>query len=134
MSNKKTEELQNDWRYKNMDLLKGVKLEFKRYRAPSETWDHDHCAGCWAKFAEFDLPDILHYGYATCEDYIYGVEYEWVCEQCFIDLNSVMGWTVVGDSPEQVRLKHKEGNETPHKAPDKPLSGWIAKPIRRGPT
>ena len=90
-----------------MDLLKGVKLEFKYYRAPSDEWDHDHCAGCGAKFAEFDGPDILHYGYATCEDYIYGVEYEWVCERCFTDFNPVMEWKVVGDSPEQVRLRHQ---------------------------
>ena len=35
------------------------------YKAPSAEWDHDHCEGCWAKFAEFDAPDILHSGYFT---------------------------------------------------------------------
>jgi len=46
---------QKQWRIDNARLLKGVGLKFRRYIRWSETWDHDHCAACWAKFSEEDL-------------------------------------------------------------------------------
>jgi hypothetical protein len=82
----------DDWRILNCKGLRGLKLQRKAYRKWSDTWDHDHCAACWAKFAEFDGPDILHEGYATCDDYKHGAEYDWVCVQCFDDLKDEMDW------------------------------------------
>ena len=84
-----------DWRAENAKGLRGLTLRRKKYRKRSERWDHDHCAACWAKFAEFDGPDIQHEGYATCEDYKFGADYDWVCIQCFSDLKHEMGWTEV---------------------------------------
>jgi hypothetical protein len=55
--------------------------------------DHDHCAACWAKFAEFEGPDIEHEGYATGDDYPKGACYEWVCQICFDDLKDDMQWS-----------------------------------------
>jgi hypothetical protein len=64
-------------------------LRFKKYTRYSETWDHDHCEGCWKKFMESGGPDALTEGYAT-ED-----EYRWICPHCFADLNAVMGWKLI---------------------------------------
>ena len=85
------------WRIDNAVSLKGLRLQFLRYTKPSEKWDHDHCAGCWAKFAEFDGPDILHEGYATCDDYPKGARYEWVCKCCFDDLRDEMRWSATAE-------------------------------------
>ncbi len=82
-----------DWRVDNVKHLRGLALRRQRYTRRSESWDHDHCAACWAKFAEFDGPGILHEGYATGEDYKHGAGYEWVCPNCFSELSEEMGWT-----------------------------------------
>jgi hypothetical protein len=79
------------WRIDNAQHLRAVRLKLQPYRQPSEAWDHDHCAGCWAKFAEFEGADIHHEGYATCSDYPKGARYEWVCATCFIDLQWTAG-------------------------------------------
>jgi hypothetical protein len=63
----------------------------------TETWDHDHCAGCWAEFAEFEGSDILHEGYATGADYPKGAAYWWVCPTCFTDLEATLGCTAAND-------------------------------------
>jgi hypothetical protein len=84
-----------DWRIQNCKGLRGVKLQRKNYRQPSKTWNHDHCAACWATFAEFDGPDYQHEGYATCGDYKHGPEYDWVCVQCFSELKDEMGWVEI---------------------------------------
>jgi hypothetical protein len=82
--------VENDkqWRIDNAMHLKGLKLHFRRYTRWSESWDHDHCTACSAKFAEFDGPDIQHEGYATGDDYPRGAGYEWVCRTSFEDLKA----------------------------------------------
>jgi hypothetical protein len=82
-----------DWRIDNAHNLRGQRLRRKKWTKPSDEWDHDHCHGCMAKFAEFEGPDIQHEGYATCEEYRHGEDYAWVCLQCFDDLHGEMGWT-----------------------------------------
>lgn len=81
-----------DWRAENAEGLRGQPLRFKVWKKASETWDHDHCVGCWAKFAEFDGPEILKAGFATTESYARGAEYDWVCETCFNELKAELGW------------------------------------------
>jgi hypothetical protein len=90
-----------DWRFENAKHLKGMRLQFRPYTRWSVSWDHDHCAGCWAKFAEFDGPEIQHEGYATCDDYKHGACYERVCKQCFGDFKDDLSWTIAvsADSP-----------------------------------
>jgi hypothetical protein len=58
-----------DWRIDNAEHPRGAVLQFKRYTRYSETWEHDHCEGCWAKFIEISGPDILTEGYATEDNY-----------------------------------------------------------------
>jgi hypothetical protein len=81
-----------EWRIENARHLRGIRLQFRHYARRSEDWDHDHCSACWAKFAEFDGPDIRHDGYATCDDYKHGACYEWVCRECFDALKADLGW------------------------------------------
>jgi len=47
----------------------GAAFRFIKYVAPSEDWRKDHCAGCWATFAEYDGSDILHERYVTSVPY-----------------------------------------------------------------
>ncbi len=90
----------DQWRIDNAEHLANLSLHFQRYTKWSESWDHDHCAARWAKFAEFDGPDILHEGYAAGSDYRYGAANEWVCPQCFTDLAGVLGWrSATGAAP-----------------------------------
>ena len=92
---------ENDWRLTGQEkYLKGVPLWRKRYVRYSESWEHDHCEFCWAKFMVEDYPDVLHEGYAT-ED-----NYRWICEQCFEDFKDLFGWKVMGakesDAPDAI--------------------------------
>jgi hypothetical protein len=64
----------DQWRLDNVRHLAGLTLHFGHYTRWSESWDHDHCAACWAKFAESDEPDVLHEGYSTGPDYPKGAE------------------------------------------------------------
>jgi len=89
-----------DWRYEHLQTqpyLRGVRLQLMKYRAYRPGWEHDHCVGCWAKFAEHDDPvePIEHEGYTTTGEYKHGAQYEWVCPRCFSDFREAMGWTVV---------------------------------------
>jgi hypothetical protein len=88
-----------EWRLNNARHLAGLKLQHRNYARWSENWDHDHCAACFAKFAEFDGPDVQHAGYATRDDYKHGAGYEWVCSRCFSDLKPVLNWTADEAAP-----------------------------------
>ena len=95
-----TAENPKQWRLENASHLQGLRLQLRRYARWSESGDHDHCSACWAKFAEFDGPEIQHEGYATGDDYKHGAGYEWVCRDCFDDLKDDMGWAA---SPKPAR-------------------------------
>lgn len=88
---------EDDWRLEQLRSQKHlhrIRLERKPYRAYRPGWDHDHCVACTAQFAEQDLPNerVLKEGYATCDDYVHGAEYDWVCPECFLDLKDALGW------------------------------------------
>lgn len=89
----KEQQPNEDWRLHNARHLAGLKLYLRPYKRRSDSWDHDHCAACFAKFAEFEAPDIQHVGYATGDDYKHGADYAWVCQSCFSDLKDRLGWT-----------------------------------------
>jgi hypothetical protein len=82
----------DDWRLGGQEnYLKGVKLVYRKYRqyAKSPSWDHDHCAFCWAEFFLGDGPEYLKEGYATLDDY------HWICPTCFEDFKDLFLWTLV---------------------------------------
>src|SRR5262249_20729812 len=82
--------LEFDWRLSDKDYLRGATLHWEDYMAPSETWDHDHCAMCWQKFMEAELPGVEQAGYVT-----YTSEQQWwICRRCFEDLGEEMGWRI----------------------------------------
>jgi hypothetical protein len=89
----------NQWRIDSAAHLRGAVLRFRPYRRWSETWDHDHCAACWAKFAENEIPDALHEGFATEATETRGAGYDWVCPTCFAELKTEMQWTAAEAPP-----------------------------------
>jgi len=106
--------LPEDWRYKNIQYLRGSKFRLARYEAPSAEWDHDHCKGCWAKFGSLEGPDILQSGYVTRtpsvespepemvrasketrwvmipEPEVQGFHSHWLCPKCFGNFRDVL--------------------------------------------
>lgn len=78
----------NDWRNRGQEsYLYGIKLCRRKYTAPTETWTHDHCEFCWARFSESE--DDLNYGYVASE------ENWWICDECFADLQSIFKWSII---------------------------------------
>ena len=96
-----------DWRLTNQDHhLQGAALKWKRYRVWSETWEHDHCEFCWAKFMDPDFSedhrqyiaehaDVLTEGYTTTAEHEHGAEYHWICKPCFDDFVDRFQWRIV---------------------------------------
>ncbi len=104
----------DDWRYDNLKCLQGRTFRYAKYKAPTSDWNHDHCNGCWATFAEFDGTDIFHDGYVSAKPYepapepefiiqakkqgmhcipapvVDGFTLHWVCAQCFEDFRSAL--------------------------------------------
>ena len=75
-----------DWRIDTAKRIKGATLCYQQYRRRSETWEHEHCVGCWVTFMESKAaPEVLTEGYVTQDD-------RWVCPQCFADLRDEMDW------------------------------------------
>jgi len=87
----------DDWRIDLLNTckdLKGARLRCKTWRAPRADWNHDHCSVCSAKIrdkADLAQGEYLE-GYATCEGFKRGADYEWVCVECFRDFKDCMGW------------------------------------------
>lgn len=80
--------LEFDWRLADREFLRGAKLHEEEYLAPSEGWDHDHCAMCWQKFMEEEQPGVEQVGYVTYTD----GEKWWICRRCFEELGEEMEW------------------------------------------
>ena len=98
---------ESDWRLTNQEsYLQGAELIYKRYRARSETWEHEHCAFCWGKLMDPDFsethrqhiaehPDVLTEGYTTLASHKQGADYHWICKPCFDDFAERFQWRVV---------------------------------------
>ncbi|MBO4543121.1 MAG: hypothetical protein J5725_08085 [Bacteroidales bacterium] len=79
--------MEDDWRRQGQDeYLKGIKLYYKKYKAYSEEWDHDHCEFCGEKFSE--KGDTLKAGYTTENNYY------WICDQCYNDFKDEFEWEI----------------------------------------
>lgn len=78
----------------------------------SETWEHDHCEFCWAKFVDPAFSEaharlvredheVLTEGYAALGTGPEGEDdYHWICDTCFNDFRERFAWRVV-ISPEE---------------------------------
>jgi len=111
-----------DWRYDNLKHLQGATFRFTTYEASTNDSDHDHCRGCWAKFADFEGPDILHEGYVHAKPFeprpesefvtecsargmrcipqplLKGCQLNWLCSQCFNDFRESLGFSLLAES------------------------------------
>jgi hypothetical protein len=100
----------------SLERLRASSFQLADYTAPNAEWDHDHCVCCWAKFAQFDAPEVLHSGYFTIVRF--GNEptevppfilqarelgrhvmkkpdtKEWVCHECFDEFRNTLDWKV----------------------------------------
>lgn len=107
-----------DWRLNRLKTFHGKAFRFVEYRALSPEWNHDHCEGCWAKFSDYDGPEILHEGYVYAEPHtekpvpqfvvecreqgmrcepqpvVDGCHLHWVCPQCFEDFRELLDFTM----------------------------------------
>ena len=85
---------EEDWRLQGQErYLNGVVLVRKKFRQYNETWDHDHCEFCSAKFMPNSSdPEVLTEGYATVG------EYRWICSDCFDDFKDRFDWTIQDDT------------------------------------
>jgi hypothetical protein len=81
-----------DWRLHGQErYLAGARLRHAQYRAPSESWTHDHCAFCFRKLMEQPGNDIAAAGWQT-ED-----AYHWICDTCFDDFREHLGFVVMDE-------------------------------------
>ncbi|MBV8549682.1 MAG: hypothetical protein JOY54_00155 [Acidobacteriaceae bacterium] len=111
--------LKEDWRYANIEYLEKATFRLDTYTALSPECDHDHCSGCWAEFANFDGPEILHEGYVTAipsketpepefitqctaqgmtcvpQPGVDGYQLHWVYPECFDDFRELLGFKLV---------------------------------------
>jgi hypothetical protein len=81
----------DDWRLQGQEhYLSAAKLSWRHWSETRPGWDHDHCSFCWAKFAAFEGPGILHDGYTTDD------EYYWVCPTCAADFAQRFNFILIG--------------------------------------
>ena len=87
------------------DLPPGTALVLRRYRARNETWEHEHCLFCSAKFMDPGFSeahrrfveqhdDVLTQGYTTTDEHARGAGRHWVCPQCLGDFAVEFGLRV----------------------------------------
>ena len=83
-----------DWRLHGQEgYLAGARVRYTEYRAPSESWDHDHCEFCTRKLSEQAGDDVAGAGWQT-ED-----GYRWICDACFADFREPFGFVVMEGAP-----------------------------------
>lgn len=97
---------EEDWRLNGQDrYLHGAALVHQKYTVWTETWEHDHCEFCFAKFMDPNFSelhrqfieenaDVLIEGYATSDGDESGARYRWICDACLEDFKDRFEWTV----------------------------------------
>jgi len=109
-----TPEELRQYKIKRLERLRASTFVFADYTPPSTEWEHDHCEGCWAKFALSDQPGTLHRGYLTTIGLNADGTSEpatvrpsrstansavpkpdanvWICPKCFEEFRVTLGW------------------------------------------
>ena len=70
--------------------LKHIPLYYIPFQPLSDSWDHEHCVFCWAKF--FLHPECLQEGYCTRPQN--SRDADWICPDCYEDFKEIFGWTL----------------------------------------
>ena len=92
--------MSDDWRLTDQeDFLTGITLVRVPYEQWSQSWDHDHCAFCWAKFAPAHVASppgepFEREGYTNVDVPDTPDHYWWICAGCFEDFEVRFRWTV----------------------------------------
>jgi hypothetical protein len=91
--------------------LVGAALVWREYERPSESWDHDHCALCWATVTDIPdpAPDDLPAAYTDDVDRPASPPLSdhslvsapsgtktWICPVCSEAFQPVFGWSMNG--------------------------------------
>ncbi|MDQ3609731.1 MAG: hypothetical protein M3459_12650 [Actinomycetota bacterium] len=99
----------DDWRRTGQErrqLPPGTVLTRKRYRARSQTWEHEHCLSAspssldpefseaHRRFIE-EHPEVLKEGYTSTAAHERGVDRSWVCPPCLEDFADELALRVV---------------------------------------
>ncbi len=88
---------ERDWRLQGQEkFIQGKILYWRQYKKYRETWDHDHCLFCGAKFKVKEFPDVLHEGYSTAD------QYYWICKECFDDFQEQFHWELANSNADEV--------------------------------
>ena len=83
----------DDWRLRGQErYLQDAAFFRRRFQKLGPNSDHDHCAFCWEKFSEGDIPDTTVEGYTTAD------RDHWVCDACFTDFRERFRWTLVSNA------------------------------------
>ena len=57
-------------------------FEWRAWTPPNETWDHDHCDGCWAKFMKDGADATLSHGWVLVAGPNLKPTEDWICDHC----------------------------------------------------
>jgi len=108
---------------KLLGRYRGFVFRWQRYKEPSPQWNHDHCSGCWARFAERpeEWQDLVHTeGWVTLwpvgdtakeeaktisefraagkvivpSPELKGFQLDWLCPKCFEETREQLGFVV----------------------------------------
>lgn len=84
----------NDELLERLAYLRGAAWSWATWSPLRDSWDHDHCVVCWARFATLDTPgeEALREGFAT-EGPAGQPTYHWLCSDCFGAHREVFGWS-----------------------------------------
>ncbi len=81
--------MEEDWRLCGQErYLMDKELYFLPFVKYSDTWDHEHCAFCWARFSDFS--GDLHEGY--CTESSNSSRADWICPECYNDFKDRFRW------------------------------------------
>jgi hypothetical protein len=114
---------------RKLEQYRGFVFRWQAYKELAPDWDHDHCNGCWARFAERpeEWGDVVHTegwvtlwsakGTGTCEDELIakwraqghlvvpspkpnGFQLDWLCPTCFETCREEFGFVIDPEHPQ----------------------------------
>lgn len=117
----------NEQLRESLSRYQGFVFRWQNYRMLRADWDHDHCLGCWVRFAErpYEWPDEVHTaGWVTLwpvqdtdvasqprsltsagltyvsSPTMNGYQLDWLCPECFEACRELLGFVVDPDHPQ----------------------------------
>ena len=80
----------DDWRLNGQEeYLYKARLQKKKFESAADSFYHEHCDFCYAKFSNYD--EDLHWGYYFDKGNYHDF---WICDTCYNDFKVQFEWTV----------------------------------------